>query len=86
MIIIQYFQNTFNEQLTNTLFIAIIFGLVIADLRKYFPIEAFFNLCKIKNPSWKILLFLPYYGLLVTAGLVGVFGVVFFFWLISLIL
>ena len=83
MSLTQYFQSTFSGELTNSLFIVIIFGLVITDLRKYFPIEKFFEEIKIKNVFLKIFLFSVYYFLLISAGTIGVYCVVAFSWLIS---
>lgn len=82
----EYFQNTFTNELTNTLFLALIFGLILADLRKYFPIEWVFKRFKVKSGFIKLILFPLYYLSLLTVGLLGVFLVVYFLWLIDFLL
>jgi len=72
---------TLSNELTNTLFIAIVYSLVLNDLRKYLAIEKLFKyLEKIKNEFWsrilnnwftKIIMFIFYYALLITIGLFG---------------
>lgn len=83
---ISYFQLTFSNELTNALFIAIIFGLIVTDMRNYLPIEYLFRQFKIKSGYIKLLLFPFYYIFLITGGLIGLFLVIFVLWLISLIL
>lgn len=82
----EYFQNTFTNELTNALFIALIFGLILADLRKYFPLEWVFKKFEVESGFIKLILFPLYYISLLTVGLLGVFLVVYFLWLMDLLL
>lgn len=80
-----YARHIFGGELTNALLIALAYGLILNDLRTYLDIEKFFDKCKIRKPIWKVLLFAPYYFLVLTIGLLGLFVVIFVFWLVSLI-
>lgn len=85
MNLIEYARPIFAGELTNTLLVALAYGLILNDLRKYLPIEKFFKKCKIKNIYLKILSFMIYYFLLITIGIFGLFLVIFVFWLVSIL-
>jgi hypothetical protein len=82
----EYAQNSLAGELTNTLFIAVIFSLITYDLRRFLPIEAFFKQVKVQNPLVKAFFFPFYWIILVTIGLIGLFFTITVLWALERIL
>jgi|APSaa5957512576_1039674.scaffolds.fasta_scaffold00925_21 hypothetical protein len=73
----EYFALTFSRELTSALFISVIYGLVVFDIRRHLEIETFFK--KFNVPLFlRILIFPLYWIAIVTIGLIGVFVVVYY--------
>ena len=78
-----YFSDTFSGQLTNALFIGVIYALIVDDLRKIFA-DWTLKKFQINSIFWKITINLLSFIPSLVLGLIGVFCVVFFLWLLSL--
>ena len=70
---------TLGSELTNALFVAVVYGLILSDLRKYLSIEKFFEKLNINNIFIKIICFIFYYLLLITIGLFGLMAILLIF-------
>ena len=70
----------------NALFLGVLFAIIVSDLRKYFPLERFFEKFKVKNFYVKSIFFLVYYVFLLVFTFVGVFLVISLLWVISFIM
>ncbi len=81
---IEYGRETFSGVFTNALFIAIIYGMVVFDLKRILGIDKIID--KIKNPVLKLLVLSTSYIMLILMGLIIVFFVVFLFWLLSIMI
>jgi len=82
--LISYLKDTFAGQLNNALFISVIYALIVDDLRKFFA-DKIIHMFKIKSMFWKVILKLLAFIPSLVLGLLGVFCVVSFLWLLSLL-
>jgi len=79
------FENIINEiaimgnELTYALLVAVFYGLILSDLKKYFPIENIFSFFRINDLWIKLLIFPLYYIGIVVIGVLGLIFVLFVF-------
>jgi len=75
-----YMRESLFNHLGNALFVAVVFSVMLAEVRQYIQLEK-----KVKNPYVKILLFFVSYFLSMSIGLILLIGLVSFMYLISII-